>query len=52
MPPEENPKENPMTVIRYTIVEHDGGWAYQLDGAFSESFPTHKAALRRQDRGH
>ncbi|SIQ11805.1 hypothetical protein SAMN05880582_101803 [Rhizobium sp. RU20A] len=35
-----------MTVIRYSIVEHDGGWAYQLDGAYSESFPTHKAALR------
>jgi len=34
-----------MTHITYTIVQHDGGWAYKLDGVFSEPFPTHDAAL-------
>ena len=28
-----------MTKIVYRIVEHDGGWAYQVDGVFSETFP-------------
>lgn len=35
-----------MTEITYEIVEHDGGWAYKVDGAFSEPFPTHAAALK------
>jgi Uncharacterized protein conserved in bacteria (DUF2188) len=35
-----------MAKVTYHIVEHDGGWAYSVDGAFSESFPTHKQALR------
>ncbi|MDR3513722.1 MAG: DUF2188 domain-containing protein [Caulobacteraceae bacterium] len=34
-----------MTKITYEIVEHDGGWAYTLDGAYSETFPTHDAAF-------
>lgn len=34
-----------MARIHYKIVQHDGGWAYQLDGAYSEPYPTHKAAL-------
>lgn len=29
----------------YEIVEHDGGWAYKVDGTFSETFRTHDAAL-------
>jgi uncharacterized protein DUF2188 len=33
-----------MTKLTYKVVEHDGGWAYQLDGVFSETFPTHDAA--------
>jgi hypothetical protein len=36
--------------VTYHIVEHDGGWAYQVDGVYSETFPTHdaaKAAARR-----
>jgi hypothetical protein len=28
----------------YEIVEHDGGWAYRLQGTFSETFPTKAAA--------
>jgi hypothetical protein len=34
-----------VTEIHYKIVEHDGGWAYTLDGVFSETFPTHDDAL-------
>ncbi|MGI9169439.1 MAG: DUF2188 domain-containing protein [Caulobacteraceae bacterium] len=34
-----------MSEIHYRIVEHDGGWAYALDGVFSETFPNHDAAL-------
>ena len=33
-----------MVQITYRIVEHDGGWAYQLDGAFSETYPDHDSA--------
>lgn len=39
-----------MTRIVYTIVEHDGGWAYKVGEVFSETYPTHKdaaAAARR-----
>jgi hypothetical protein len=34
-----------MTHVTYKIVEHDGGWAYAVDGVFSEAFPTHQDAL-------
>jgi hypothetical protein len=34
-----------LTEIHYKIVEHDGGWAYTLGEVFSETFPTHDAAL-------
>ena len=34
-----------MSHITYKIVEHDGGWAYTVDGVFSESFATHAKAL-------
>jgi Uncharacterized protein conserved in bacteria (DUF2188) len=39
-----------MSKIVYRIVEHDDGWAYQVDGAFSETFPTHEAARRAAQR--
>jgi hypothetical protein len=35
-----------MTEVIYEVVEHDGGWAYKVDGVFSEPYPTHAAALR------
>jgi len=35
-----------MTKVTYEIVEHDGGWAYRVDGVFSETFPSHDAARR------
>ena len=37
--------EFPMSHLTYKIVEHDGGWAYTVDGVFSESYPSHAAAL-------
>jgi hypothetical protein len=38
--------EDRMPDIAYEIVEHDGGWAYKVDDVFSETFPTHAAALK------
>ena len=35
-----------MTKITYEIVEHDGGWAYRVDGVYSETFSSHDAARR------
>ena len=35
-----------MTEVTYEIVEHDGGWAYKVDGVFSEPYPSHAAALK------
>jgi hypothetical protein len=37
--------EFPMTHVTYKIVEHDGGWAYTVDGVFSEPFPNRALAL-------
>ena len=39
-----------MTSIRYEIVEHDGGWAYKAEGAFSETFQSHEEARRAGER--
>ena len=39
-----------MTRIVYEIVEHDGGWAYRVDGVFSETFPSHDLARQAADR--
>lgn len=33
-----------VTHVTYRIVEHDGGWAYQSGGTYSETYPTHDAA--------
>jgi hypothetical protein len=35
-----------MTKITYEIVQHDGGWAYRVDGTYSEPFPSHDAARK------
>ena len=34
-----------MAHVTYKVVRHDDGWAYTVDGVFSESFPSHAAAL-------
>jgi hypothetical protein len=39
-----------MAKVIYHIVQHDGGWAYQVAGAFSETFASHdlaRAAAKR-----
>jgi hypothetical protein len=35
-----------MSHVTYKIVQHDDGWAYTVDGVYSEAFPTHAAALK------
>ncbi len=39
-----------MSKVTYEIVKHDGGWAYKVDGVFSETFPTHDLARHAADR--
>ena len=42
-----------MSHVTYTVVQHDGGWAYTVDGSFSETFKSHdsaRAAARRAAR--
>ena len=39
-----------MTHVTYEIVEHDGGWAYRVDGAYSETFRTHDEARKAAHR--
>jgi hypothetical protein len=39
-----------MSKVAYHVVEHDGGWAYKVDGVFSETFPSHDAATRAAKR--
>jgi hypothetical protein len=39
-----------MTKVTYEIVEHDGGWAYRVNGAYSETFPTHDIARKAAER--
>ena len=39
-----------MAKIHYKIVQHDGGWAYQLNHVFSEPFPDRAAALKAAKR--
>ena len=34
-----------MSHVTYKIVPHDDGWAYTVNGVFSEPFATHAAAL-------
>jgi len=34
-----------MPDVIYEIVQHDGGWAYKVNGVFSEAFATHAEAL-------
>jgi hypothetical protein len=39
-----------MAKIHYQVVQHDGGWAYKLEGVFSEPFRTRAAALAAAKR--
>ena len=33
-----------MVMVKYEVVEHDGGWAYKLGDSFSETFASHADA--------
>jgi hypothetical protein len=35
-----------MEKITYKVVKHDGGWAYEANGTFSERFATREAARK------
>jgi len=39
-----------MSHVTYKIVRHEDGWAYTVNGVFSESFPTHGEALEAARR--
>ncbi len=39
-----------MAKVTYEIVQHDGGWAYRVDGVFSETFPSHDRARHAAER--
>ena len=39
-----------MTKVTYEVVEHDGGWAYRVDGVYSEAFSTHDKARSAAER--
>lgn len=39
-----------MSKITYAIVEHDGGWAYRVDGVYSEPFASHDEARAAAER--
>jgi hypothetical protein len=39
-----------MSHITYKVVEHDDGWAYTVNGVFSESFSNHATALAAAKR--
>jgi hypothetical protein len=39
-----------MTKVTYEIVEHDGGWAYRVNGVFSETFSSHDLAHKAAER--
>jgi len=39
-----------MTHVTYKVVRHEDGWAYSVEGSYSETFPTHAAALEAARR--
>jgi Uncharacterized protein conserved in bacteria (DUF2188) len=39
-----------MAKVVYKIVRHENGWAYQARGTYSETFPSHDAALEAARR--
>ncbi len=36
--------------VTYEIVEHDGGWAYRVNGVYSETFGSHDEARAAAER--
>ncbi|MFT3972409.1 MAG: DUF2188 domain-containing protein [Amaricoccus sp.] len=39
-----------MSKLTYEIVPHDGGWAYRVNGTYSEPFPTRDEARSAAER--
>jgi len=39
-----------MSKVIYEVVEHNGGWAYRVDGVYSETFASHDLARRAAER--
>jgi len=39
-----------MSHVTYKVIEHDGGWAYTVNGVFSETYPSRAAALAAAKR--
>ncbi len=39
-----------MSKVTYEVVQHDGGWAYEVDGSYSETFASHEQALKAATR--
>ena len=39
-----------MNKVTYEVIQHDGGWAYKVDGSFSETFASHADALEAANR--
>jgi hypothetical protein len=39
-----------MSHVTYTVVEHDGGWAYKVGDVFSETFRTRQEAHAAAER--
>ena len=37
---------NAMTHAIHKVVRHEGGWAYTVDGSYSETFPNRRDALQ------
>jgi hypothetical protein len=35
-----------MRKVRYKVLRHDAGWAYEANGTYSETFPTREAARK------
>jgi hypothetical protein len=35
-----------MSQVTYKVLKHDGGWAYEANGTYSEAFPTQATARR------
>ena len=39
-----------MRTITYRVVKHDGGWAYEVNGTYSEPYPTRDDARTAAQR--
>jgi Uncharacterized protein conserved in bacteria (DUF2188) len=33
-----------MSHVTYAVIQHDGGWAYRVDGTISETYPSRELA--------